>query len=90
MHKYKTMDEMIGKNRIISVIVPVYNVEGFLHRCVDSILNQTFTRSELILIVDGSVDASASICDSYEYDERVRVITQHNQGVPKASKIVLK
>ena len=90
MHKYKTMDEMIGKNRIISVIVPVYNVEGFLHRCVDSILNQTFTRFELILIDDGSVDASASICDSYKYDERVRVIHQHNQGVSKARNIGLK
>lgn len=49
----------------ISVIVPVYNVEKYLHRCIDSILSQTFTDFELLLIDDGSKDESGAICDEY-------------------------
>lgn len=69
---------------ILSVIVPVYNVERYIKRCVDSILNQTFEQFELLLIDDGSTDESPSICDSYTYDQRVRVIHQTNQGVSVA------
>lgn len=58
----------------ISVIVPVYNVEKYLHRCIDSILSQTFTDFELLLINDGSKDESGKICDEYAgKDVRVRV-----------------
>lgn len=58
---------------IVSVIVPVYNVEKYLHRCVDSIINQTFTDFELLLIDDGSKDKSGIICDEYvAKDSRVR------------------
>ena len=65
----------------ISVIVPVYNTEQYLHRCIDSILAQTFTDFELILVDDGSTDESGKICDEYAAnDERVRVIRQTNQG----------
>lgn len=65
----------------ISVIVPVYNVEKYLQRCVDSILSQTFPDFELFLVDDGSLDGSAVICDEYsEADCRVRVIHQKNQG----------
>ena len=65
----------------ISVIVPVYNVEKYLHRCVDSILGQTFTDFELILVDDGSPDNCGAICDEYAAkDARVRVIHQENQG----------
>lgn len=65
----------------ISVIVPVYNVEKYLHRCVDSILAQTFTDFELILVDDGSPDNCGAICDEYaRKDARVRVIHQKNQG----------
>lgn len=65
----------------ISVIVPVYNVEKYLHECVDSILTQTFTDFELILINDGSRDNSGAICDEYaSKDERITVIHQENQG----------
>lgn len=65
----------------ISVIVPVYNVEKYLHECVDSILTQTFTDFELILVNDGSQDKSGAICDEYAgKDERVIVIHQGNQG----------
>lgn len=66
---------------VISVIVPVYNTEKYLKRCVDSILAQTFADLELILIDDGSTDRSGSICDQYAVsDSRVRVFHQTNQG----------
>ncbi|MBQ8619657.1 MAG: glycosyltransferase family 2 protein [Clostridia bacterium] len=66
----------------ISVIVPIYNVEKYLHRCVDSILAQTFTDFELILIDDGSPDRCGAICDEYaSQDSRVYVIHQKNGGV---------
>ena len=65
----------------ISVIVPVYNVEKYLLECVDSILAQTFTDFELILINDGSQDNSGAICDEYaDKDSRIAVIHQENQG----------
>ena len=63
----------------ISVIVPVYKVEQYLPRCVDSILGQSFTDFELILVDDGSPDNCGAICDSYAAkDSRVRVIHQKN------------
>lgn len=69
----------------ICVIVPVYNVELYLHRCVDSILNQTFTNFELILIDDGSPDSCPIICDEYaKKDPRVKVIHQQNGGLSSA------
>lgn len=72
-------------NGLISVIVPVYNVEQYLHRCVDSILNQTYSNLKLILVDDGSCDASGKICDEYaSNDSRVEVIHQENQGVSSA------
>lgn len=69
----------------ISVIVPVYNVEKWLHRCIDSILAQTFTDFELLLIDDGSTDASGAICDEYAArDSRIRVFHKPNGGVSSA------
>lgn len=69
----------------ISVIVPVYNAEKYLHRCIDSILAQTFTDFELLLIDDGSKDSSPAICDEYaEKDPRVRVFHKENGGVSSA------
>lgn len=66
----------------ISVIVPVYRAEKFLHRCVDSVLGQTFRDFELILLDDGSPDGSGAICDAYAArDSRVRAIHQGNAGV---------
>ena len=63
----------------ISIIVPVYKVEPYLHRCVDSILNQTFTDFELILVDDGSPDNCGAICDEYAAkDSRIHVIHQKN------------
>ena len=69
----------------ISVIVPVYRVEPYLRRCVDSILSQTFTDFELILVDDGSPDNCGAICDEYALkDSRVRVIHKQNGGLSDA------
>ena len=65
----------------ISVIVPAYNVEKYLHRCIDSILAQTFTDFEVLLIDDGSKDKSGEICDEYaKKDIRVKVFHKENGG----------
>ena len=64
---------------LISIIVPIYNAERYLHRSIDSILAQTFTDWELLLIDDGSPDRSGEICDEYaKKDNRVRVINKEN------------
>ena len=69
----------------ISIIVPVYNSEKYLSRCVESILNQSFTDYELLLVDDGSTDDSGSICDKYAVkDNRVRVFHKENGGVSSA------
>ena len=68
----------------ISIIVPVYKAEKYLHRCIDSILAQSFADFELLLIDDGSPDASGAICDEYaKNDYRIRVIHKENGGVAK-------
>lgn len=70
---------------LISVIVPVYNVEAYLPECMESILNQDYDHLEIILIDDGSTDGSGGICDSYaEKDNRVKVIHQKNAGAAAA------
>lgn len=69
----------------VSIIVPVYKAEAYLHRCVDSVLAQTFTDFELLLIDDGSPDRSGEICDEYaQKDSRIRVIHKTNGGVSSA------
>lgn len=74
---------MVGNQQVeISCVVPVYNGEQFLSRCVDSILDQSFENFELILIDDGSTDSSWAICEKYaKKDNRVRTIRKENQGV---------
>lgn len=73
---------------LISVIVPVFNVEKCLHRCVDSILAQTFVDFELLLINDGSSDNSGALCDEYaSIDNRVRVFHKENGGASSARNI---
>lgn len=69
----------------ISVIVPVYNVEPYIHRCIDSILEQSFTDFELILVDDGSPDNCGAICDEYaQKNSRIQVIHQENGGLSAA------
>ena len=70
---------------MISVIVPIYNTEKYLSHCIDSILSQTYTKFELILVNDGSKDKSGEILDSYaKKDKRIKVFHRTNQGVTQA------
>ena len=70
---------------LISVIVPVYKVEKYLHKCVESILNQKYTEIEIILVDDGSPDGCGAICDEYaKKDSRVKVIHKKNGGLSDA------
>ncbi len=73
-----------------SIIVPVYNVQDYLDRCITSILNQTFTNFEVVLIDDGSTDKSGEICDFYLKDKRVKVLHKENGGVSSARNCGLK
>lgn len=76
---------------IVSIIVPVYNVEKYINRCIDSILAQTFTDWECILVDDGSPDKSGEICDEYaSRDSRIQVIHKQNGGVSSARNIGIK
>ena len=80
----------MNTNPMISVIVPVYNVEQYLPQCIDSILAQTYRDFELLLIDDGSPDRSGRICDEYAArDERVRVFHKENGGVSSARNLGL-
>lgn len=75
----------MGKETLLSVIIPVYNVEEYLVKCVDSILGQTYQNLEVILVNDGSTDTSGSICDAFvQKDSRVRVIHKENGGLSSA------
>lgn len=75
----------------ISVVVPVYNVEKYLCRCVDSILAQTFSDFELILVDDGSPDKCGAICDEYtKKDSRVYVIHKENGGLSDSRNVGIK
>lgn len=75
-------------NPLISVIVPIYNVECYLKTCIDSIVNQTYSNLEIILVDDGSPDKSPEICDEYaKNDSRVKVIHQENGGLAHARNV---
>lgn len=75
----------------ISIIVPVYNAENYLRRCIDSILEQTYTNFELLLINDGSTDGSAKILEEVkESDSRIRVVHKKNEGVSATRNLGLK
>lgn len=70
---------------LISVIVPVYNVEKYLDRCVESIVNQTYRNLEIILVDDGSTDSSSAMCDVWaSRDARVKVVHKENGGQASA------
>ena len=77
-------------NSLISIIIPVYNCERSLRRCVDSVINQQYKNLEIILIDDGSADSSKIICDEYaKRDRRIKVIHKNNEGVSAARNIGL-
>lgn len=66
---------------LVTIIVPVYNVRAYVGECIESLLNQTYTNLEIILVDDGSTDGSEAVCDEYaKKDSRIRVIHQENQG----------
>lgn len=74
-----------SESKVISVIVPVYNVEAFLRKCLESIINQTYPYLEIILVDDGSTDNSGSICDQYAAcDNRIKVYHKPNGGLSSA------
>lgn len=77
-------------NPVISVIIPVYDVEKYLDRCVESVLNQTYHNLEIILVDDGSPDGCPQLCDEWaKKDERIRVIHQRNGGLAAARNVGL-
>jgi len=79
------MNEENRSKKLISIIIPVYNVEQYLVRCVDSVINQTYKNLEIILVDDGSTDNSGKICDEYALkDNRIKVIHKKNGGLPSA------
>lgn len=67
-------------NSLISVIIPVYNVEDYLEECIDSVLNQTYKKTEIILINDGSTDSSHIILERYSYYSNIIILSQENSG----------
>ena len=73
---------------LISVIVPIYNVEKYLDRCVDSIINQTYKNLEIILVDDGSPDNCPQMCDDYaKKDSRIKVVHKENGGLSDARNV---
>lgn len=86
-----TRDALLQKDgKMISVIVPIYNVKKYLERCVQSIMCQTYKNLEIILVDDGSSDGSGEICDTLgRQDERIRVIHQENRGLSEARNCAL-
>ena len=70
----------------VSVLVPIYKVEKYLHRCLDSVISQNFQDYELVLVDDGSPDNCPAICDKYQsrYPDIVKIIHKENKGLPSA------
>ncbi len=80
----------MSKKNLISIITPVYNTEGYINRCIDSILAQTYENFELLLIDDGTPDRAGDICDEYALkDSRIRVFHKKNEGVSIARNLAL-
>ena len=75
----------MGKNELVSVIIPAYNVQPYLREALDSVIHQTYEDLEIIIIDDGSTDESGKICDEYaERDPRIKVFHQENKGLSNA------
>ena len=78
----------VSKEPLITVVVPIYNVEDYLNKCIESIVNQTYKNLEIILVDDGSPDNSPKMCDDWaKKDKRIKVIHKENGGVSSARNI---
>ena len=76
---------------LISIIIPVYNVENYVERCLESVLNQTYTNLEIIIIDDGSTDKSSKICEKYKKkDKRIKLSKISNKGTSYARNYAIK
>ncbi|MBQ7417202.1 MAG: glycosyltransferase family 2 protein [Acidaminococcaceae bacterium] len=75
--------------KLASIIIPVYNVEPFLRKCLDSVINQTYENIEILIVDDGSTDQSGKICNDYSVDSRVTVFHQVNGGLSAARNTAL-
>lgn len=88
--------EIVGMNMehnkaLVSIIVPVYNVERYVGRCLESLIHQSYTNLEIIVVNDGSTDNSLSVCEKYaKKDNRIKVVTQNNRGLSGARNIGLR
>lgn len=78
-------------NPLVSIIVPIYNTQNYLTRCIESILSQTYVNMEIILVNDGSTDESLSVCEKFAgKDDRIQIISQPNQGIMAAKRTGIK
>ena len=85
------MKEFVNMEDIITIIIPIYKVEEYLRKCLDSVINQTYTNLEIILVDDGSPDNCGNICDEYaKKDERIKVIHKENGGLSDARNVGIK
>ena len=76
---------MENMEKLVSIVIPVYNVEHYLHKCLDSVIKQTYKNLEIIIVNDGSTDNSLSICKKYaDEDSRIKLISQENKGLSGA------
>ena len=72
-------------NNLISVIIPAYNIEKYIQKCVLSVLKQTYTNLEIIIVNDGSTDKTGAVCDELaKTDDRIKVLNQQNMGLSEA------
>ena len=81
----------MNNNYLVSVIVPIYNVQDYIGRCIESILRQSFQNLEILLVNDGSIDNSRQICEAYaNKDKRIKIIDKENGGLSDARNVGIK
>ena len=76
-------------DELVSIIVPVYNAEKYIKKCIESIINQTYKKIEVVIVDDGSKDNSVGILKKYEYDDRIKLILTKNHGVSTARNVAI-
>lgn len=74
---------------LVSIVIPIFNVEKYLPECIESVINQSYTNLEIILINDGSTDSSFDICKLYQFDKRIILVNKENQGLSVARQLGL-